>query len=135
MESKPPTIQVRYCGGCNPEIDRSALVSRFVKIAEEGGFRVDVCDDSGADWLLLVNGCPRACLEEERPELATARRRVSVEGSHVGHQPVSENDLPGAVWKAFNALPALREGAVSNGRMVNPGDVESTFSGQVGDAP
>jgi hypothetical protein len=103
MESKPLRIRVRYCGGCNPEIDRASVVSHFVKIAQGAGFWVEFPSDSDADWLLLINGCPRACLEEERPDVATDRRCISVEGTHVGRQPVSEDDLPRAVWEAFQA--------------------------------
>lgn len=86
---------------------------RFVKIAQGSGFRIDLRNDSDADWLLLVNGCPRACLEEERPEVELDRRCISVEGPHLGHQPVAEDELPGAVWKAFKDRTAPRIDVIS----------------------
>jgi hypothetical protein len=57
--------------------------------------------DGEADWLLLVNGCRRACLEEELTQSAKPRRYVSVEGSHLDYQPVAEDKLPQAVWEAI----------------------------------
>jgi hypothetical protein len=95
------TIRVRYCGGCNPEIDRGSLVSRLKAIVQAGGIDVDFGKDGEADWLLLVNGCQRACLEEELEKGVEPRRYVSVEGSHLDHQPVPENKLPEAVWEAI----------------------------------
>ncbi|MEW6529362.1 MAG: hypothetical protein AB1473_00910 [Thermodesulfobacteriota bacterium] len=94
-------IRVRYCGGCNPQIDRASVVTHLVKIAQGAGFCVDLRSGDDADWLLLINGCPRACLEEEHPEVARERRCISVEGSHLGRRPVAEDELPGAVWEAF----------------------------------
>ena len=101
MEVRTLTMRVRYCGGCNPEIDRGSLVSRFKGILQADGIQAVFCKDGEADWLLLVNGCPRACLEEELPRGAIPRRCISVEGSHLDHRPVIEDELPQAVWEAL----------------------------------
>lgn len=95
------TMRVRYCGGCNPEIDRASLVSRLKGIMQADGIHGLYCKDGEADWLLLVNGCPRACLEEELSRCAIQLRCISVEGSHLDHRPVIEDDLPQAVWEAM----------------------------------
>ena len=101
MGVRPLTMRVRYCGGCNPEIDRGSLVSRFKGIMQADGIQAVFCKDGEADWLLLVNGCPRACLEEELAEVLKSPRRISVEGSHLNHRPVIEDELPQAVWEAM----------------------------------
>jgi hypothetical protein len=101
MEVRFLTIRVRYCGGCNPEIDRGSLVSRLKEIIEAEGIRAVFGKDGEADWELLVNGCPRACLEEELTQNAKPLRWISVEGSHLAYHPVPEDELPQAVWKTI----------------------------------
>lgn len=97
MEERSLTVLVRYCGGCNPEIDRASIVNRLKAIFEEVGMQVTFCKDPPADRLFLVNGCPRACLEEEYQVKADLTRFVSVEGSNLDHRPVPVDDLPRAV--------------------------------------
>ena len=103
MEVRLLTIRVRYCGGCNPEIDRGSLVSRLKGIIQSEGIRAVFGKDGEADWVLLVNGCPRACLEEELPQDAKPFRCISVEGSHLDYRPVPEDELPQAVWETMRS--------------------------------
>jgi hypothetical protein len=103
MEVRLLTIRVRYCGGCNPEIDRGSLVNRLKEIVQSEGIRVEFGKDGEADWVLLVNGCPRACLEEELPQTARPLRCISVEGSHLDYRPVAEDELPQAVWETIGS--------------------------------
>jgi hypothetical protein len=103
MEVRLLTIRVRYCGGCNPEIDRGSLVSRLKEIIQSEGIRAVFGKDGEADWVLLVNGCPRACLEEELAEASKSPRCISVEGSHLDHLPVTEDELPQAVWETIRS--------------------------------
>jgi hypothetical protein len=98
-EERPFRIRVRYCGGCNPEIDRGLVVSRLKEIVEAYGIEVVFGKDGEADWVLLVNGCPRACLEEEPGEGVQPQRCVSVEGLHLDHQSMQEDELPQALWE------------------------------------
>ena len=83
MQSRSLTVRVRYCGGCNPDIDRASIVNRLKQISEETGMHLTFRKDRPADRLLLVNGCPRACLEEEYQGNADLTRCVSVEGSNL----------------------------------------------------
>jgi hypothetical protein len=103
MEVSLLKIRVRYCGGCNPEIDRGSLVTRLKGIIQSEGIRAVFGKDGEADWVLLVNGCPRACLEEELPQDGKPLRLISVEGSHLDHRPVPEDELPWAVWETIRS--------------------------------
>lgn len=60
------------------------------------------CGDREADWLLLINGCPRACLEEELSESLPAQECMSVEGANLDHRPVAEQALAQAIWERIN---------------------------------
>ena len=98
---------MRYCGGCNPEIDRGHLVKQlqarnlldgdtvaFVGHAEEG------------DLLLLINGCPRACLEADDSGLIEAGKRISVQGARVDLEAVPEEELAHMVWQRIKTIRA-----------------------------
>jgi len=82
-------LRVKYCGGCNPDIDRGAVVDRFLKIVAASGQEVK-CSNDDPDVILLVNGCAHACLEQD--DLSTDRGAmcISVQGAHVDRQPVPE---------------------------------------------
>jgi hypothetical protein len=53
-------IYVRYCGGCNPEYDRVAAVSRL--LAARG--LALTAEKSAACIRIAVSGCARRCAEK-----------------------------------------------------------------------
>lgn len=57
-------IGVKYCGGCNPRYDRTALAAR---LKQELGGGVDwvsaASADAPLDFVLVVCGCTAACAE------------------------------------------------------------------------
>jgi hypothetical protein len=63
----PKIIGVKYCGGCNPQIDRSGLVEE-IKKSLPPEFRLST-DRTSHPWetAILVCGCPIACAN--RPEV------------------------------------------------------------------
>ncbi|HRV43518.1 MAG TPA: hypothetical protein P5019_09985 [Syntrophales bacterium] len=99
-------IGVKYCGGCNPRIDRRAVFRGLGDLL--GADRLEVMDPERpyAAGLLLC-GCERACAD--RPAV---RRRaplwVVVGGPAVDGEPVAEALLAEAVAakiKSGNATP------------------------------
>jgi hypothetical protein len=89
-------VGIRYCGGCNPEIDRTRLVKRLQE--ETRNQRVDVAfttdRDRVTDITLLVNGCTHACLEEEFLQTENQKPYLSVKGEMVGDTYIAEKDIP-----------------------------------------
>ena len=55
-------IRIKYCGGCNPNYDRVALVKH---IKERLGNRVDFVEgeEDGIALVLAVTGCSTACAD------------------------------------------------------------------------
>ncbi|MCF8079166.1 MAG: hypothetical protein K9K88_07785 [Desulfobacterales bacterium] len=89
-----PTIRVRYCGGCNPEIERGQLVKEVTAtLAGEVSFS----QTPSPDLWLLVNGCPHACLDEELAGKLPPARQVSVQGYRVDFRPVCGTNFVAAV--------------------------------------
>jgi hypothetical protein len=64
----------------------------FVGHAEEG------------DLLLLINGCARACLEEDDPGQGEAGRWISVQGARIDLEAVPEEELSPRVWQKIKAI-------------------------------
>ena len=53
---------VKYCGGCNPEYDRVALMEQ-VKERLEGKVSFVPPESEGIDIILAVHGCRTACAD------------------------------------------------------------------------
>jgi hypothetical protein len=85
-------IGVKYCGGWNPQIERSRFVDELGKKLS-GDFFLDI-GRSMEKWELgiLVCGCPTACAD--RPETRSlALEWIVVSGQIVDFESISENKL------------------------------------------
>jgi hypothetical protein len=89
------TIGVRYCGGCNPQIDRSRVVKDLEEGLRKSDLPVDFTTEKErfADVILLVNGCKHACLEGKQGESDRGQPVISVRGEMVDEQYVEEGDI------------------------------------------
>lgn len=84
-------LRIKYCGGCNPIINRSRLVND-VKNELAKAVNVEIVDQN-ADVGLLVGGCQVCCPDLSQIE-DQARQWVIVGGNLVDHLPVSIDQLP-----------------------------------------
>ena len=75
----PPRVALRFCGGCNPIIERGSIAQR---IREELTAEVRwVSAEDERDFLLIVNGCRTACAD--RVEVRSGHPAVVVSGDSV----------------------------------------------------
>lgn len=90
------SIGLRYCGGCNPQIDRSRVTENLKDGLKKRGIEVGFTTDREAavDLVLLINGCIHACLEEEYLREAESPLCISVKGEMVDSQWVKEDNIP-----------------------------------------
>ena len=85
-------IGVKYCGGCNPRIDRSKLVREIVRMMPPESRLVAESPLNPWDAGILVCGCPVACAD--RPEVRRmARRWIRVGGETVDLESVPEDGM------------------------------------------
>lgn len=85
-------IGIKYCGGCNPVIDRTKLVQEIGKRLPQGFILSEGKTKVPWDTGILVCGCPTACAE--KPELkALARRWMVVAGHSVDQNHTPEKEL------------------------------------------
>jgi hypothetical protein len=95
------SIGLRYCGGCNPQIDRSKLIRNLKEGLKKIGLQVDFTTDRerAVDIVLLINGCMHACLEEECLRSGHNPKRITVRGEMVDDQHIEERSIPAFLSK------------------------------------
>jgi hypothetical protein len=85
-------IGIKYCGGCNPHIDRAKLVCKIGKaLPPEYGLTAEQYTDPW-DIGILICGCPTACVD--KPDVrGLARKWVIVAGKSIDLNNVPEEKL------------------------------------------
>lgn len=96
-------IGIKYCGGCNPLIDREKLVQEIGKILpSEYSLTMDQSSNTW-DLGILVCGCKTACVD--KPDIRNrARKWIIVAGSSVDLDNAPEEKLAAIVARKINEL-------------------------------
>jgi len=64
-----PRLAIKFCGGCNPAIERGAVAKRIrEELAKEVSW---VSGEEEKDFLLIINGCETACADMPEGERKT----------------------------------------------------------------
>lgn len=83
-------IGVKYCGGCNPHIDRTKLVQKISELLPQYRFTTE--ESALWDIGIMVCGCPTACAD--KPEYKNlARKWIVVAGKSVDLERAAEEEL------------------------------------------
>ena len=96
-------IGIKYCGGCNPLIDRPGLVREIEKLLHPG-LRL-VTDMSSTPWEIgiLVCGCPITCAD--RPDVRDISKRwIRVGGSTVDLDFIQEDEMASVIIAKIDSL-------------------------------
>ena len=106
-------LAVKYCGGCNPSIDRAELVGKVaVLLAERNAdWKLVTLKESDYDAVLLVNGCPVGCVQKQF--LHETRPVILVAGESIQREKTAEAALPEEV---VELLLRLNENADKEGQ-------------------
>jgi 4-hydroxybutyrate CoA-transferase len=97
------SIGIKYCGGCNPAIDRIRLVQEIVKLLPPDHSIVN--DESSNQWDIgiLVCGCHSACVD--RQELRhLARHWFLIAGQTIDQSMMPEDELAGVIVYKIKSL-------------------------------
>jgi 3-hydroxyacyl-[acyl-carrier-protein] dehydratase len=100
-------IGIKYCGGCNPLIDRPGLVREIEKLLQPG-LRL-VADMTSTPWEIgiLVCGCPIACVE--RPDVqGISKHWIRVSGTSVDLDPIQEDKMAAVIVEKIYLLQTKR---------------------------
>jgi hypothetical protein len=98
-------IGIKYCGGCNPHIDRTKLVQEISKLLPpEYIFKTK--QSSRWDIGIMVCGCPTACAD--KPEFKNlARNWIVVAGNSVDLHKAPEEKLAAIIVNKINSKSCL----------------------------
>ena len=95
-------IGFKFCGGCNPLIDRGKLYRKLLKeLPPDFELRLD----SSKPWDigLMLSGCPNACNDDSEIR-KLASRWILVSGTMLDHFVIDETLLVGAIIKKIQEL-------------------------------
>lgn len=86
---------MKYCGGCNPVIERTQVVEKVENLLREmkPDWKLAPVSAGSFDLLVLVNGCSVACTEEQFKDTGFPVLRVA--GELLEGIKTSEQELPG----------------------------------------
>lgn len=56
-------VGIKYCGGCNPNIDRINLTKRLREKLKPDTYAFEYCDFHDCEVVLVINGCSVGCAE------------------------------------------------------------------------
>jgi hypothetical protein len=100
-------IGIKYCGGCNPHIDRAKLVQEIGKLLPPEYILTTEPSSNPWDIGILICGCPTACVDKtEFTNLA--QKWIVVAGSSVDLDNEPEEKLADVVVRKTKELKESR---------------------------
>jgi hypothetical protein len=89
-------IGIKYCGGCNPHIDRKKLVQKISKLLPQEYIFTTHHSSNPWDLGILVCGCLTACAD--KPDFKNlARKWITVAGNSIDYNKAPEKELAAIV--------------------------------------
>jgi hypothetical protein len=100
-------IGIKYCGGCNPLIDRQGLVREIEKLLRPGLLLVMEMTTSLCEIGILVCGCPIACAD--RPDVrGIFEHWIRVGGPTIDLDSVEEDKMASVIVEKIKLLQSKR---------------------------
>ena len=94
-------VHVKFCGGCNPHIERGEVYGRIRELMEGEGVVFSTEDGADLSLLLFIEGCPTGCT---LPETDTGDYKVvRIAGESVNRVRINELDLAAEAVKAIKS--------------------------------
>lgn len=91
-------VGVKFCGGCNPYIDRKMVNDRVKELLPPGKYTLEYFDFDDCKRFLVINGCSLNCAKFENVSDVVVVAGLSVDGKQY-----PEQELPIEVVKRFLA--------------------------------
>ncbi len=104
MHTEPIRILIKYCGGCNPTIDRVKIVKLLMEKLKDDAKVTS--SRNNVDIVLLICGCPTSCINE--PNFAEKKDLIIVSGAGIDYTPVEEAKIPDLLAQEIKNLQKKR---------------------------
>ena len=99
-------VLLKYCGGCNPDIDRSNIISEVKRGLPPDTELVSKTTAEKAEIGIMMSGCTTTCLERDDIR-QLAKQWIIVSGNNVNYFPIDNDKLAGQIIRKILAcLPA-----------------------------
>jgi hypothetical protein len=96
-------IGIKYCGGCNPHIDRTKLVQEIKNLLPSEYVLTTAHSSNPWDLGILVCGCPTACAD--KPDFRNlALKWIVVAGKSIDLDNMPEEELADIVVQKLKKL-------------------------------
>lgn len=82
-------VSIKFCGGCNPNIDRVAVAEKVKEQLKDLGIAANY-NDLNADFIVYINGCKVSCASRQ---VAENQECAIIAGSTLNNWDVTESDL------------------------------------------
>lgn len=84
-------LAFKFCGGCNPSIDRLELRDKILLDLEKTGWALVEPEMDSVQLLIIINGCPTACIGngDEKGRW----RSIVISGENVNTSPAKGKDI------------------------------------------
>jgi hypothetical protein len=82
-------VGIKFCGGCNPTIDRVNLIKKIREKLEPGTYAFEYLDFHDCEVVLVINGCSVGCAEVPK-----SKKTIIVYGSEMEGKQYPEEMLP-----------------------------------------
>jgi hypothetical protein len=92
-------VGVKYCGGCNPYIDRKKVNDRVKEMLPPGKYTFEYFNFDDCKMFLAINGCGLNCAKFEQKNNV-----IIVAGSKVNGKECTEKELPAEVVKRLTTI-------------------------------
>jgi hypothetical protein len=91
-------VGVKFCGGCNPYIDRKYVHDRVKELLPPGKYTFEYFNFDDCKMFLVINGCGLSCTKFDQ-----ARNAVTVAGFRIDGKDYTENELPVVIANRLSA--------------------------------
>ncbi|MEA4926760.1 MAG: hypothetical protein VB084_15815 [Syntrophomonadaceae bacterium] len=85
-------IGVKFCGGCNPYIDRKNIIDKVKNLLPPEKYTLEYFNFDDCKIFLVINGCGLSCAKFEQ-----APKVITVAGFSLDGKQYTENELPYAI--------------------------------------
>lgn len=97
-------IGIKYCGGCNPQIDRVRLARNIIQMLPPDFVVTEASSREPWDIGVLICGCPAACAERSHLK-SLALNWLLIAGSSVDCETCPEEKLAQAAAEKLKKIP------------------------------
>ncbi len=99
-------VLLKYCGGCNPDINRSKIIAEVKRGLPPDVELVSKAAEEVAEVGIMMSGCSTTCLDREDVR-KSAQQWIVVGGNNLNYFPVENDQLADQIIKKILAcLPS-----------------------------